>query len=140
VGTPHDNEAVLLMDEWLAAIRSDLHPGTASEKVVRNKPDEAVDTCWTPTGERIVEPATFDGPGICNGYYPSHADPRVAAGAPVANDVLKCQLKPIDPDDYRQPLTDAHLQRLQVAFPSGVCDYTRPGVGRQPMIGTWLRY
>lgn len=140
VGAPHHIEAVLLMDEWLAAIRTDPYPGSASEKVVRNKPDEAVDTCWIPTGERIVEPATFDGPGICNVYYPSHADPRVVAGAPVANDVLKCQLKPIDPDDYRQPLADAQLQRLQAAFPGGVCDYTRPGVGQQPLIGTWLRY
>jgi hypothetical protein len=128
------------MDEWLAAIRSDRDPGTASEKVVRNKPDEAVDTCWTPTGERIVEPATFDGPGACNTHYPSHADPRVVAGAAVANDVLKCLLKPIDRDDYRRPLTDAQLQRLEAVFPDGVCDYTRPGVGQEPLIGTWLRY
>jgi hypothetical protein len=140
VGAPHNNEAVLLMDEWLAAIRSDEDPGAASEKVVRNKPDEAVDTCWTPTGERIVEPATFDGPGVCNTHYPSHADPRVVAGAAVANDVLKCQLKPIDRDDYSQPLTDAQLQRLEALFPDGVCDYTQPGVGQQPLIGTWLRY
>jgi hypothetical protein len=140
VGAPHHHEALLLMDQWLAAIRSDTDPGTASEKVVRNKPDEAVDTCWTPTGERIVEPATLDGPGICNTHYPSHADPRVVAGAPVANDVLKCQLKPIDRDDYRHRLTDAQLQRLEAAFPDGVCDYTQPGVGQQPLIGTWLRY
>jgi hypothetical protein len=105
---------------------------------VRNKPDHAMDTCWTPTGERIVDPASFDDPGACN--HPSHADPRVVAGAPLANDVLKCQLTPVSPGDYSQPLTDPQLQRLEAAFPDGVCDYSQPGVGQQPLLGTWLDY
>lgn len=138
VGAPHNYEAVLLIDEWLGAIRSDKAPGSRAEKVVRNKPDHAMDTCWTPTGERIVDPASFDDPGACN--HPSHADPRVVAGAPLANDVLKCQLTPVSPGDYSQPLTDPQLQRLEAAFPDGVCDYSQPGVGQQPLLGTWLDY
>lgn len=96
--------------------------------------------CRTPAGERIVEPATLDGPGACNELYPSHADPRVVAGAPVANDVLKCQLKPVDVADYTADLSEDQVDRLRVIFPDGVCDYTRPGIGQQPLAGTWLRY
>lgn len=133
VGAPHNNEAVLLIDEWLAAIRSDEGPGSASEKVVRNKPDAAVDTCWTPTGERIVESATFDGPGTCNTHYPSHTDPRVVAGAPVANDVLKCQLMPVETavaeNVYGSGLTADEITRLREIFPDGVCDYDLPSLG-----------
>ena len=140
VGSPHNYDAVLLIDQWLAAVRADTGRGTLEDKIVRNKPGEAVDTCWTPTGERIVEPATFDGTGACNQQYPSHEDPRLVAGAPVANDVLKCQLKPIDPDDYSQPLTSDQLDRLEAVFPDGVCDYARPGVGQLPLAGTWLEY
>ena len=25
-------------------------------------------------------------------------------------------------------------------FPDGVCDWTRPGVGQQPLTGTWLSF
>jgi hypothetical protein len=140
IGRPHHYEAVQLVDEWLAAIAGDADPGTLAEKVVRHRPADAVDTCWTPSGEKVVEPATFDGPGACNELYPSHADPRLVAGAPVANDVLKCSLKAIDPDDYEQPLTDLQLDRLAAAFPNGVCDFTLPGIGQQPLAGTWLVY
>jgi hypothetical protein len=140
VGVPHNYEAVRLVDEWLAAIAADSDRGTLAEKVVRNKPADAVDTCWTPSGDKVVEPATFDGPGRCNELYPNHADPRLVAGAPVANDVLKCSLKAIDPGDYEQPLTDPQLDRLAAAFPNGVCDFTVPGLGQQPLTGTWLDY
>jgi hypothetical protein len=133
VGAPHNTEAVLLIDQWLAAIRSDNAAGSASEKVVRNKPDAAVDTCWTPTGERIVEPATVDGPGTCNTHYPSHADPRVVAGSAVANDVLKCQLMPVETavaeNFYGSALSADEVARLQEIFSDGVCDYDLPSVG-----------
>ena len=32
------------------------------------------------------------------------------------------------------------LERLKAIFPSGVCDYSRPGVGQQVTKTTWLRY
>ena len=42
-------------------------------------------------------------------------------------------------------MTDpAELALLQAAlpavFPSGVCDYSKPGVAQQPPLGTWLDY
>ena len=53
-------------------------------------------------------------------------------------DVLKCRLAPIDFRDYPVPFTDAQRARLRAAFPGGVCDYSRPGVGQQRPRGTWL--
>ena len=35
--------------------------------------------------------------------------------------------------------TDAEWQSLQKAFPSGVCDYSKPGVDQRPTI-PWLTY
>ena len=35
--------------------------------------------------------------------------------------------------------TDPQWQELQQAFPTGVCDYTKPGVGQGPTM-TWLTY
>lgn len=154
-GGPHQVEALLLMDDWLSAIASDSTGGSLGEKVIRNKPDNAVDTCWPPGGGGgvgsnwevipsssipIQEPATYSEPGICNTLYPSHADPRLIAGAPVANDILKCELKPVAQADYSPELSSDQLDRLRDIFPTGVCDYSRPGVGQQPPHDTWIRY
>ena len=62
------------------------------------------------------------------------------AGAPLSNDVLKCRLKPIDPADYRATFTDAQKARLARIFPSGVCDFSKPGVEQVALKGTYQRY
>jgi hypothetical protein len=102
------------------------------------KPATAVDGCWTADGTRIDEPATLDGPGKCNQLYPSHSTPRLTAGAPLTDDVMKCQLKPIDARDYTVKFNDAELQQLRQVFPAGVCDYSKPGVMQLPLAGTYL--
>jgi len=53
--------------------------------------------------------------------------------------VLKCQLKPLRRDDYPVAFTDAQWQRLQQAFPTGVCDYSRLGVSQHGAT-PWLTY
>jgi len=133
-------EALRVMDEWLTAVMRDNGPGTQEVKVLRNKPAAAADSCWTADGTRIVEPAMFDGTGLCSQLYPSYGDPRLAAGVPLSNAVLKCQTKPVTPGDYAIELTDAQLQRLRSIFPDGVCDWDQPGVHEQDPAGTWLRY
>ena len=138
--TVRQAESLTLMDRWLAGIARDRLPGSAAAKTVRNRPPELVDACWTAAGERIAEPQTYNGPGRCNRLYPSHEDPRIAAGAPLAGDVLKCSLKPVDPKDYAAPLTADQLARLRSIFPQGVCDYSRPGVEQGRVDGTWRRY
>ena len=60
----------------------------------------------------------------------------MAAGGPVANDIAKCTLKPVDPTDYAQPLTAEQLEGLRTIFPQGVCEYSKPGVEQQPVEGT----
>ena len=62
------------------------------------------------------------------------------AGAPSANDVLKCTLKSVDGSDYTRSLTADQLVTLAQIFPEGVCDWTQPGVGQVPLAGTWAVY
>ena len=128
-------DVLRLMDEWLGNIARDGSPfQSTAERVVRNKPAELVDACYSDTGAKITDVAT------CRSLYPLHANPRIAAGEPLTNDRLKCALKPLDPGDYAHPMTDAQLQRLNVVFPGGVCDYSQPGVKQQLLTDTWLLY
>jgi Tannase-like family of unknown function (DUF6351) len=127
------------MNKWLDRIADDPAP-LSTDKVVRNKPADATDACWDAAGERTVERASFDGKGSCNKLYPVHGEPRLVAGAPLTNDVLKCRLKPINFSEYKVAFTDAQKKRLETIFPSGVCDFARPGVEQVPLKGTYRRY
>jgi hypothetical protein len=132
-------EVIQQMDRWLDNLASD--PAQPSHaKVVRHKPAGLVDACFTEAGEKIAEPATSEGRGRCNQLYPAYGNPRQAAGGTVASDILKCQLKPIDPKDYVRPVNAEQSRRLTAIFPQGVCDYTRPGVEQQGVQATWLSY
>jgi len=123
------------MDRWLDGIAADNGSGSLPAKVARNKPADLTDGCYTTDGERVVEPASYDGRGRCNQLYPPHANPRIAAGGPLTHDVLKCSLKPLTPAEYSRALSPEQLRRLKAIFPSGVCDYSRPGI-RQPITQT----
>lgn len=132
------------MNAWLDAIAADPAP-LSTDKVVKHKPAAAVDACFTAEGEKIVEPASYDGSridskGRCNALYPVHGEPRLMAGAPLTNDIAKCQLKPIDYADYMVTFSDAQKSRMAAIFPDGVCDFTKPGVGQVPLKGTYQRY
>ena len=102
------------------------------------KPRAAVDACWDVIGTKIAEPATFDKPGLCNALYPSHANPRLVAGAPLVDDILKCRLKPIDVKDYKAVFTLDEMLKLRLIFPDGVCDYSKPGLNQDRLAGTYL--
>ena len=145
-GVSLGDESLALMDRWLANIRADHSDLRPLEKIVRAKPPELQDDCWTEAGERIVEKAVFDRDrlfdntrGACNELYPPHAGLRLVAGGPLSNDVFKCQLKPIDYGDYDVEFTDAEKRRLELIFEEGVCDWSRPGV-HQAVNQTWLSY
>jgi len=66
------------------------------------------------------------------GRLAKRASPRQVAGGPLAENILKCQLMPLSPVDYA-PINfeAAQWTRLQAAFPDGVCDWEKPGVGQQ---------
>jgi hypothetical protein len=74
------------------------------------------------------------------GVFPVYANARIVAGAPMTDDVFKCEMKAIDKADYKRPVTDAQLAALRAVFPQGVCDYTKKGVMQRPALGTWLSY
>ena len=133
-------DPIRLMDSWLDNIAKDQSKDSPAVKVARNKPPEAADACWTDTGEKIAEPASYTSNGRCNQLYPPHADPRIASGGPLTDDVLKCVLRPIDVRDYKQTLTSDQIGRLKTIFPDGVCDYTRPGVEQRRLSGTWKTF
>jgi hypothetical protein len=124
------------MDLWLDNISADHAPGSRFERVVRNKPEGVSDGCVAIDGQRIAEHAMYRGQGRCGRMYPAHGNPRIAAGAPVAG-MLKCQLRPIRAADYTQRLTAEQLEQVRQIFPTGVCDYSRPGVSQQVTQTTW---
>lgn len=137
---PQEVGEVVLMDRWLDAIAQDEGEGEPAEVVARNRPAELASACWSDEGERIADDPRFEPASRCAELFPIHSDPRLAAGASAGSDVLKCTLEPLRADRYSQPLSEPQFQRLQAVFPDGVCDYSQPGVGQQPTVGTWQRY
>ncbi|MDP1932874.1 MAG: DUF6351 family protein [Gammaproteobacteria bacterium] len=140
------DENLALMDQWLAALKSDTSDLPLLDKIVRTKPADLQDDCFAENGERIVEKAVFDPDRLfdntgsrCNSIFPPHAGLRLVAGGPLSNDVLKCQLKPIDYSDYNIAFTDEEKVRLEATFPEGVCDWSKPGV-HQEVNEIWLSY
>ncbi|HKA00622.1 MAG TPA: DUF6351 family protein [Candidatus Solibacter sp.] len=129
--------AIDTMSQWLDALRK--VGASGPDAVARTKPAAAKDGCWNNEGARIDEVATFDGRGACNTLYPVHRDPRLVAGAPVSDDIVKCRLKKVDPADYRASFTASEMDELKSIFPGGVCDYSLPGVNQVRPAGTYLK-
>jgi len=99
--------------------------------VAFSKPFAASDRCLldTPQG-RVQIPENFDSAvGPCSVLFPVSRTPRIAAGMPLTDDVLRCQRKPLERRDYLAPLTDAEFSALRSIFPDGVCDYTKRAAG-----------
>ena len=134
-------QALGQMDQWLAALTEDASSDPKIVKVRRAKPADLVDACWTRDDkpERIVEKATY-GSGRCEALYPSNSVPRGVAGASVASDVIKCQLKPISTADYRVSFTAEETVRLRRMFAGGVCDWSKPGVEQQRPTDSWQTF
>jgi hypothetical protein len=137
-------EALGQMDAWLTALQGDAGAGAPIERVRRSRPSDLVDACWTPRGESgtpekiVEEQLDSDVPSRCQELYPSGSFIRGVAGSSIRTDIIKCQLKPIDPADYQVALTPEESARLQQIFPEGVCDWSLPGVEQRPLRGTWL--
>jgi len=78
------------------------------------------------------------GEGQCNTLYPIHTNPRLAAGAPLADDAIKCALKPLRREDYSVSFDAQQWETLQTVFAEGVCDYSAPGIAQEALAGTYL--
>ena len=75
----------------------------------------------------------------CSGLYPVYSNVRHEAGGPLAANILKCQLKPVDARDYPASMSPSDLARLKTIFPNGVCDWARPGVSQVP-VSPWASF
>ena len=88
-------------------------------------------------------------PTRCNAMFPASSYPRFDAGEPLTGRTMQCALKPVSESDYagyaaRNPgwtgaQRAADLAALRTAFPTGVCDFTKPGLEEQPLLGTWIQ-
>ncbi|MCL2310534.1 MAG: DUF6351 family protein [Proteobacteria bacterium] len=122
--------------KWVSEYKADGGSGTQRDKVIRHKPSNAIDGCWSDQSTFIAEAQTLSNqPDTqCNTLFPSWTFPRRQAGGPVAADIAKCQLKAVNASDYKVALTAEQLARLKAIFPSGVCDWTKPGVNQTKLV------
>jgi hypothetical protein len=124
--------AVVAVDKWLTAVEADHSARTRAQKILADRPTNVRDTCW------ISGVATTNAKA-CRAAYPVKSDARIQAGGPLSSDVRKCQLVPLRRRAYRVTFTDPDWTTLKAAFPSGVCDWSRPSVGYQKAI-PWITY
>jgi hypothetical protein len=131
--------AFQVIDQWIANIRANPSGGAAG-----NKPAQAVDSCFATNGSLLYSGADAwsgildSGPaGPCTQAFPLFSSSRIVSGGPIEGSIFKCALKPVTTavaDGTYAPWlpSGAELTRLQEIFPTGVCDYTKPDVGRPP--------
>jgi Tannase-like family of unknown function (DUF6351) len=140
--SPVLSHALTQMDEWLTTLSTNgsQHPPSTWD-IERAKPSDLVDACFTNKGTvKIAQLQVYQGNTTCNMLYPAFSTPRMVAGEPLENNVLKCQLMPIDRQSYKVKFTSSEYAQLKAIFPQGVCDYSEPGIGQRPTDGVWQFY
>jgi hypothetical protein len=133
---------VVVIDEWLTRAAASPADRPWPERLAANRPELGVDTCRLEK-ETVRGDAIYDEGGPCLKEFPHHADPRLAAGAPLRNDIMKCAHRPVDDGAVkalRVELSPEQRERYARIFATGVCDWTRPGQGIAPWAGPWQRY
>ena len=131
------NEALVAMDEWLGNVETDTATYSLPRKIRVNKPRTLTNRCIGPRGgEAVCSRSELDL------VKTNLSTPRQEAGGPVANDVVACRKRPLERSDFDFMLvgfSESEWARLERLFASGVCDWSRPGVGQQAT-ETWLTY
>lgn len=127
------DKAATKLDEWLSDSTADSSPKALA--VAEHKPAGLGDACFL--GGQEYE---WTADSLCERTFEYQGAARMAAGGPDTNDVIKCQLKPLAAAEYDVTFTAEQWDRLQRTFPSGVCDYSRPGIEQQAPTGPWLTY
>jgi len=139
--SPVLSHAVSQMDEWLSRLNAGSGARPSLAAIAKAKPADLTDACFTDGGTiKIAETQIYRGDSKCNALYPAYSSPRMVAGEPLTNNVLKCHLMPIDAADYDGKLGKDELAELKNIFPNGVCDYSKPGVGQVPTKATWQSF
>ena len=102
--------------------------------------DDVEDTCFDAKGGVIASgDGVWDGQwnhktnGACSKRYPPFKTSRQVAGEDVKGLVLKCELQSVElaisNGVYGPVDMHAYKRQVEVLFPDGVCDYSKPGVG-----------
>lgn len=128
-------DAFVTMDQWLTTLKNDTSSASLEAKVRSARPASSADFCILPSDAtqtvKVTNAATCD----ADPWLRPTFSPRQIAGGPRAEDVLKCQLKPLLRTDYAAgTFTDGQWTRLQAVFSTGVCDWSKPGVGQQAAV------
>ena len=135
-------KAFLTMDAWLAAVEADQSGRSRARKIIANRPSDLRDLCFGTTGATDAEIEDADDLGLGTAACPVtyQSSPRQVAGGPLTEDLFKCRLRPIDwADSVYAGLDTAQRARLAAVFPSGVCDWSRRGVGWRTSPG-WVTF
>jgi Tannase-like family of unknown function (DUF6351) len=128
-------KSFLLMDHWLAGIEADHRKVALAQKVREDKPTDAVDACF-PDNKASSETTDMS---TCEALFPHYDTTRTAAGEPLTGQFLKCQLKPLTRGEYNAVFTEEEWAGLEQAFPTGVCDWSKPAVGERASI-PWMSF
>lgn len=150
-GVVFTNDAWSTMHAWLDGLEDQrAAAGGASnswtEAVVASRPPQGEDACVVTTAGYapvpLAAPGTAGQPDMpCEQVFRVGASPRIAAGGPRTEDVLKCRLTAPDPADYPAvKFTSEQWAELTRIFPDGVCDFSVPGVGEVERSQTWLSW
>jgi hypothetical protein len=128
------DESIVAVDSWLAVIEKDTRNISLARKVIEDKPKAVADRCTDGNGND--QPAS-----VCDATVQAYATPRIVAGMPLADDTLKCELRPLNRASYGPPttFTDDQWASLVKTYPKGVCDYSKPGMYRTPVV-PWQSY
>jgi hypothetical protein len=131
------------MRAWLDAVYADASSDPLPVKIARSKPANVRDTCYASDAQGGPQDDLFCTGTAAQWQYFSHM--RWVAGWPMELDTFKCQLKPLSRLDYVLPtgelvnFTEEEWDKLNQAFPTGVCDFTRPSVAHQPSL-SWVSF
>jgi uncharacterized tannase-like protein DUF6351 len=127
------DQSIVAVDSWLAVIEKDTRAIPLARKVIEDKPKAVTDRCTNGNGTELPASA-------CDGTVQAYATPRIVAGMPQADDTIKCGLQPLRRTSYTPAVfTDADWSSMVKTYPSGVCDYAKPGAGRRATV-PWQSY
>jgi hypothetical protein len=134
-------DAVNVMDQWLTALVTSPSSAPIEQRVRVARPASSKDFCLLPSDSsqtnKVFDQAQCD----ADPFLKPSASPRQVAGGPRSEDILKCQLKPFNVNDYPAgTFSGGQVTRLQAVFSTGVCDWSKPGVGQQSVSDTPLTF
>ena len=137
-----ERNAFIAMDRWLTAVERDHGARSTATKVATDRPADVTDECWTGVGVLLWH-------SLCGeDVVPVYGTSRMVAGDDISTDNNKCRLKPLDRSSYHVTIagvtipihfTGTQWVALERVFPTGVCDFSQPGIDQQPTL-PWQTY